>query len=107
MKSSIDGTRSASILLRDLARWCRGLSNSSLTWNVKLKVRTAEPTLFPRRKLIRGMANLALCMASLLVGIGVEELALRATSYGRQFQQEGSHGFFPRFYYRSDSINGY
>jgi hypothetical protein len=53
------------------------------------------------------MANLALCMTGLLVGIGIEELALRATAYGRQFQQEGSHGFFPRFYYRPDSINGY
>ena len=46
-------------------------------------------------------------MASILVGIGVEELALRATAHGRQFHQEGSYGFFPRFYYRPDSINGY
>ena len=106
MKPSIDATHAVSVLFSDLARWCRDLSSSSLAWNVKFGVRTTAQRLFGGRNLVRGMVNLAVCMASILVGIGVEELALRATAYGRQFHQEVSY-FFPRFYYRPDSINGY
>ena len=66
-----------------------------------------EQRFFSKSRMIRGMGNLALCIASFVVTIVGVELALRSTAYGRQFQRELPHEFFPRFYYRPDSINGY
>jgi len=60
-----------------------------------------------KRTIVRGMANLTLCLASILVTIAVVETGLRNTQYGHQFRQIESDGFFPLFYHRPDAINGY
>lgn len=63
--------------------------------------------LFSKNTILRWLANVTLCVASILVTIAVVEASLRHSHYGKQFRQFESDGFFPRYYHVPDSINGY
>jgi hypothetical protein len=53
------------------------------------------------------MANLTLCLASILLTIAAVEGGLRITHYGVQFRPTEHPGFFPRSYHVPDATNGY